>query len=389
MKGKTILIVLILLTLIFAGFLAVRNYLLPKMSGENVSLINILIPRREAIGFLPYWLISRAQSDYSKYITTLTYFSLTVDGDGTIQKYTNPGESEPGYLALNNGKINPFLDSARQKGVDLSLAVFSGNDETITKMLENPETSAKKLIREVTPIMEKYGFTDLNLDIEQVKEASPEARAKFTRFIQAVKNNLDVKRVKSLSIDITASAFIKKTNLCDPIALTPLVDKVILMAYDYHYVGSYVTGPVAPEGGAGTVSEFDTRTAVQAALEMVPPKKLILGVPLYGYGWETIGSIPRSAVIPGSGFVISNAKAENLLSSCATCSAEFDDIDKENHIIYKDQDTGTYYQIFYPDKQAAQYKVNLAKEQSLGGIALWALGYEGKTILDPLSSYHN
>lgn len=389
MKGKTVLIVLMLLTLIFAGFLTIRNYLLPKISGENVSPINIIIPHREVIGFLPYWLVGRAQNNYTKYITTLTYFSLTIDGDGTIQKYTNPGESEPGNLALNSGKIDSFLKSALKEGVNLSLAVFSGDDGKISEMLENPEKSAKNLIEKVTPIMEKHGFTDLNLDIEQVKDASPEARAKFTRFVQAVKKNLNTKQVKSLSIDISASAFIKKTNLCDPATLTPLVNKVILMAYDYHYAGSYVTGPVAPEGGAGTISEFDTQAAVEAALKIVPPKKLILGIPLYGYGWETIGSVPRSAVIPGTGFTISNARAENLLAACATCSAKFDSIDKESQIIYKDQETGTYYQIFYPDKKATQYKVELAKQNSLGGIAVWALGYEGKTILEPLSSYRN
>ncbi|MCX6816845.1 MAG: glycosyl hydrolase family 18 protein [Candidatus Beckwithbacteria bacterium] len=389
MKRKSVLIFLILIAVIFAGYLTIYNYFLPKISGEKVSLVNIVIPRREVVGFLPYWLVSRAQNDYSKYITTLTYFSLTVAGDGTIQKYTNPGESEPGYLALTSGKIDPFINSAKEKKVKLSLAVFSVDDETINNLLADPEASAKNLVEAVTPIMENYGFTDLNLDIEQTQDASPAARVKFTRFVQAVKSNLDPKKVKSLSIDITAFAFVKETNLSDPAILASLVDKVILMAYDYHYIGSYVTGPVAPGEGAGVVSEFDTQAAVEAALKIMPAKKLILGIPLYGYGWEAIGNVPRSAIIPGTGFIISNVRAETLLADCATCSAQFDQIDKESHFIYEDQTTKTYYQIFYPDKAAIQYKTELAKQNSLGGIALWALGYEGETILEPLSAYHN
>lgn len=389
MKLKNILIFLVILIVFLVGFFSIRNYFIPKISGKNVTPINIIIPRKEVIGFLPYWLISRAQDDYSKYLTTLTYFSLTINNDGTIQKYTNPGESEPGYLALTSGKVDPFLDSAKQKGLTLSLAVFSSNDEKIIDMLNDPEQSAKNLIKEVTPIMEDYGFTDLNLDIEQTQDASPAARLKFTSFVKAIKNNLNPKIIKSLSIDVSASSFIKETNLSNPATLFPLVDQVIIMAYDYHYIGSYVTGPVAPEGGAGTISEFDTQTAVKKALEIIPSKKVILGIPLYGYGWEAISNTPRSATIPSSGFVISNQRAEDMLSSCATCSAQFDQIDKENHFIYQDQETKTFYHIFYPDKQATQSKIELAKLHSIGGLALWALGYEGETILEPLSEYHH
>jgi spore germination protein YaaH len=237
--------------------------------------------------------------------------------------------------------------------------------------------------------MQNYGFTELNLDIEQVSDASPAARFAYTKFVQAVKNSMDTDVIKSLSTDVSASAFIRNTNLADPASLTPLVDKIIVMAYDYHYAASYVTGPVAPGKGAGTVSEFDTEAGIESALKVTPKDKLILGIPLYGYEWETIGSTPRSAVIAGTGLTISNARAEDFLASCASCSAEFDQVDMEKHIIYKDQETGIYHQIFYPDKVATAYKVKLAKNHSLAGIALWALGYEGNSILEPLSFYHN
>jgi spore germination protein YaaH len=203
-----------------------------------------------------------------------------------------------------------------------------------------------------------------------------------------VRNN-GTDKIKTISIDVSASSFVKTTNLEDPSSLAPFVDTVIIMAYDYHYAGSYVTGPVAPGEGAGIISEYDTGTAVEEALNTIPADKLILGIPLYGYEWETIESASRSAVIAGSGQTISNSRAEDFLSGCATCSARFDPIDMEESIIYKDQETGTYHQIFYPDKMATEYKVKLAKDNSLGGMALWALGYEGKTILEPLASYHN
>ena len=38
----------------------------------------------------------------------------------------------------------------------------------------------------------------------------------------------------------------------------------------------------------------------------------------------------------------------------------------------------SYHQIFYPDKQSTQVKVQFVKNEGLGGLALWALGYEGE-----------
>jgi spore germination protein len=388
MPRKIVLIILTLLLGGVVGFLIIYKYFSPETLRKNTPIVNMTIPQREVIGFLPYWLIGKAQKDYSKYITTLTYFSLSLNKDGTIQKYTKPGESEPGYLALQRGKIDTFLNSAKEKGENLSLTVFSGNDNDINEILKDPLTSANNLTKDIIPIMQEYGFSDLNLDVEQIQDASPAARINFREFVKNIKGNLDNTKAGTVSIDISAIAFVKEDNLADPAALAPLANKIILMAYDYHNTGSFVTGPVAPGLGAGTVSEFDTESALAAALKIMPSQKVILGIPLYGYEWETIENTPRSATIPGTSLIISNKRAEDFLASCATCNAIFDKTDQESHIIYKN-DNGTYQQIFYPTKDSTQFKANLANENSLGGIAVWALGYEDKTILEPLSSYHN
>jgi spore germination protein YaaH len=162
---------------------------------------------------------------------------------------------------------------------------------------------------------------------------------------------------------------------------------MIIMGYDYHFQGSYVTGPVAPLFGAGTVSEYDIQTAVEKALTMMPAEKIILGVPLYGYEWETIGNDPRSPVIPGTGLIASSLRVSQLVASCSTCSVKLDPVAEEKYLIYKDTDTGSYHQIFYPDQEVMKDKIEFVQKYNLGGIALWALGYEDSTILDPLKNY--
>ncbi|MBI3888150.1 hypothetical protein HY310_03740, partial [Candidatus Microgenomates bacterium] len=56
-------------------------------------------------------------------------------------------------------------------------------------------------------------------------------------------------------------------------------------------------------------------------------------------------------------------------------------------IVFKDEKTNTYHQIFVPNQNSMQEKIDLAKKYDLAGIALWALGYEGETILEPLENY--
>jgi spore germination protein len=386
MLQKTLIVWAGILAGIFLAYFLVTKTNTLNIGSKNSSVADVFKPpQKTVIGFLPFWLIDKAQSDYSSYITQLSYFNVTIDDNGTIQKFTGPGQSDPGWHSLSTGKIDDYLAGAKSKGIELSLTVFSGNDKKIDKFLEDPTGSAQNLVNELSPVMSQYGFTDLNLDIEKVSEASPEARLKFTNFVSEVRRNLD--KDISITVDIPPVAFVKDKNLSDPKTLAPLVDHVVLMDYDFHNPGSFVTGPVSPESGAGIVSEFDTESAAEAALTMVPAQKLILAVPLYGYSWETLNSSPRSAVLPGSAYSISSQLVDDLLARCASCSAEFDKTDGESHIIYKDTETGTYHQIFYPDKTSTQTKVDLAKSQNLGGMALWALGYEGGTILQPLAGY--
>lgn len=346
----------------------------------------IFKPQKQVIGFLPYWLLDKTNKDYPKFITTLSYFSLTIDTDGSILKLNSPTEEEPGWHALKSGKLDATFSNMTKNGVKLSLAVFAGDDKSIYSLIDDPIPHAKNLVDAISPIMKQYSFSDLNLDIESSKEASDEARLKFTQFAREVKNGLDKNNLGTLTIDVSPTIFIKK-YLVDPNSIGAIADYVLLMAYDYHYPGSFVTGPVAPLYGAGTVSEFDTDVPVQLALKIIPKQKIILGLPLYGYGWEAITDFPRSATIPASALVYSNRTVENMLSKCATCSAQIEKEAQESYLIYKDQETDTFHQIFYPDKKVMQAKVDYAKSMDLGGIGLWALGYEGLTVLDPLKGY--
>lgn len=378
MIRNIIFAILGILTGILAGyFLLFRTpvHSILKISGGSQSS-----------GFLPYWLLDKARKDYSEYLDKIYYFGLTVGDDGRIVEFANPQEKEPDWYALESGKVDPFLQKAKDNKQILSLVVFSGVNDSIQKLISDPVKHADDLITDVMPIMKKYGFSDLNLDIEYTDTASKEAQMNFTQFVKEVRKRLQNENLGTLSIDVSPAIFIKN-YLVDPAAISEYVDQIIIMGYDYHFTGSYVTGPVAPLFGASTISEYDIQTAVEKALVIFPAQKIILGVPLYGYEWETIGNDPRSAVIPGTGLTASSLRVQELLEKCATCSVKYDLDALEKYVVYKDEERGSYHQIFYPDEEVMSEKIKFAQKYNLGGIALWALGYEDPNILNPLKNY--
>jgi spore germination protein YaaH len=376
----------LILGLLF-GYLAIfYSPLFAKEKQDHFISPLLLSPRPEVIGFMPYWLIGKADKDYSSQITTLTYFGLTVGKDGSIVKLANEQEEEPGWAAFTSSTLSKILNQSGKTGLKRSLLVFSSDSVAIDTLMSDPNEHARNLTHDVIPLMKEHGFTDLNLDIESTKNASVSAQDNFVTFIKEVRAQLTKEKIASLTVEISGNDVIKP-YLIDAQKIAPYVDHIVFMAYDFHYIGSSVTGAVAPLFGAGITSEFDTQAAVEKLLAVMPSEKLILGIPLYGYEWETLASTPHAAIIPGTGITASNSRVQSFLSKCSTCSATFDDESKESYVIYNDKETSTFHQLFYPDEKATREKVSYAQTMHLGGLALWALGYEERTMMTPLETY--
>jgi len=353
---------------------------------DNPALTTLNINKPQVVGFLPYWLLDKADKPYEQYITTLTYFGLSLSSDGTIQKLTNPQEEEPGWTTLKGDAYTKRLADGKKANLKQSLLIISGDDAIIHDVLQDPVASANNLMGDVAPIMKDKGFTDLNLDIESFMAASPSGQAAFTQFVKTVKDALVAQKLGTLSLDLIPISLVKPM-LYDAKALGALADSIVLMTYDYHYTGSFTAGAIAPIGGAGTTVEYDVETAVKEALKYIPKEKILLGVPLYGYEWETIDSATESATIPGGSATASTRRVAEILATCTDCTRGIDPVSREPYVIYPE---GDYYnELYYEDESSMKEKIALAQKYNLGGVALWALGYEDDTMLKPLMTYKN
>lgn len=353
--------------------------ILGVLFGLFIIFLIPILPKQQIIGFQPYWLLQKADKPYEKYINVYTYFGLILDRDGRIVKLVNPQEEEPGWTALKSGGF-------QKNHLKSSLLIHNSDEASISALLQAPESHARNLVADVLPIMQKYGFTDLNLDIESFTEASASAQQQYTAFIKELKKGIDKNNLGTLTVEITPISLVT-SRLINAQEIGKIADYLVLMAYDFHYAGSYVAGPVAPLGGGGKVAEFDITTALKETLNVVPRRKVILGIPLYGYEWETISDKPGAPTIPGGGATASNRRITALLKSCRNCVKGFDELAQQPYIIFQDNDD--FHQIYYEDEKSVLQKLKLAKDSNIAGVALWALGYEGQNILNPLKDYKN
>lgn len=358
----------------------------PRPSSLVTRTLGLYKP--EIIGFQPYWLVAGGKNSYAKDLTTLTYFSLAVEKDGTIRKEDNPGEGEPGFVMLTSDIYAATVSARRRAGTKLSLLVQNMVEEDILDLIATPEAHATKLIEEVAPIMQKHGFTDLNLDIESFTKASESARLGYVQFVKAVKDELMRLRLGTLTVELTPKSPVE-LHLIDVARIGEIADYLVLMAYDYHTITSSVAGPIAPLGGVPTEAEYDVETALKETLRYAPASKVILGVPLYGYEWETLKNTPGSAVVPGSWQVATGKRMEEFIKTCSDCTKGFDIVAQEAYVIYPGETPRHFQQAFYENKDALQAKIALAKKYQLAGIAMWAVGYESDGMLAPIGVYKN
>ncbi len=324
-------------------------------------------------GFLPYWNMDVAK--IQKELSHLSYFSLTIGGDGKLitkeQDYAEPGYNKlrsEEFLELSNQTIE-------QRGsVELTITQFNGDD--IYSFLSS-EAAQQQLFDDLDGVILAYPFSGINIDIEPAGSGSAQLQDKMTTFVKNLNNHLDSKYDDiQLSIDVYAGAA-NNTSIWNISAIEPHVDYIIVMAYDFHRRSSMTAGPVAPLFGGKDLWDSDINQHLQAFVEQVPPKKILLGVPFYGYEWQTTSRDAQSSTFPDTGRTASIDRVSKLMKNKEELFVEehWNEDALSPYLSYEED--GETFVIYYENSRSISYKLDYVNQLDLGGIAIWALGYEG------------
>ncbi|MGB5979746.1 MAG: glycoside hydrolase family 18 protein, partial [Cyclobacteriaceae bacterium] len=191
-----------------------------------------------------------------------------------------------------------------------------------------------------------------------------------TNFIIDLSNSLTRQR-KDYLITIALPA-IDFGQVYDLPQLTRYVDMFVMMGYEYHGSNSKVAGPVAPLSAGDRWGAFDLQKSVDAyLLSGVPAEKLILGLPYYGSEWST-----RDLKFPSTvSRFISHPTYRHIRQRHGEPRCCDDEVSASAYYVYRNSGN-QYRQIWYEDSTSLAKKYDYIIEKGLGGVGIWALGYD-------------
>ncbi len=308
----------------------------------------------EIFAFAPYWPLPYSTTFDVAGMTTLAYFGLDVNGNGTIR------QSGSGWDGYQSQDLVNLIDRAHAAGDRVVLTATCFDQAALDQLTSDPSAAAR-LGPALAGLIAAKNLDGVNLDFEGAGSADRTGLDKLVAQVSARLHAADPHW--QVTMDTYASSAGDPNGFFDIAGLAPSVNAFFVMAYDMN--DPTVPSPTSPLGGSG----FTDMKAVEQYAAVVPASKVILGVPYYGYQWPTTGpNLGDPATGPPLPVSYSQVAAESHL-------AYWDPATQTPWTSY--QVGGQWYQTFYDDPTSLALKADLAGFFHLRGLGIWALGMGG------------
>ena len=284
------------------------------------------------------------------------------------QNMTGVNVISPTWFAVqdNAGNISniataDYVAQAHEKGLKIWGLVDNFSENVNTSELLAKTSARQNLISQLVNAAVGAGIDGINVDFEYLKEDVGVHFLEFLRelSIECHKNNL------VLSVDNPPPA--EYTSHYDRAEQGRVVDYVVIMGYDEHYVGSEEAGSVA--------SLPWVEQGIQDTLAEVPAERVINAMPFYTRLWKTeAGTLSSEAIgMDAAAEVLTTNNAETYWDN--TTSQQYGEYEKDN----------CAYKIWVENADSIAAKVQLAVKYNLAGVSAWKLGFENSGIWQVIS----
>lgn len=259
-----------------------------------------------------------------------------------------------------------FELSAEKKLPVLALVKNAGFSRSNASALLRDSAARAAAVSNIVGIMDK-GYAGVNLDFENVDPADRQYYTQFVAQLSAALRDKGYLLTLSLPAKFSDNPDHNWSGAFDYEALAPLVDYIMVMAYDHHWGDGSLQGPIA---GIEWV-----RGAVEYSLTAVPKHKLILGVAGYAYDW-----------IDGTRTAESMAAHEAVaLAAAYRSSISWDSHHMTPYFRYSSE--GQQHEVHFENERSLREKIALVEEYGLRGMALWRLGYEVPEVWEEIQRW--
>ena len=312
--------------------------------------------RYKTFGWHPYYNGSSYKTYNFSILWGVSYYSYNIE-----PKTGN-------YKSIHQWKTTALIDSAKAHNckVFLSVSNFGKNNNTI--FLKNIE-SQNTLIDSLSSLLAHRKANGINIDFEGVPKKS---KKEFTNFIVLISKKL--KKINpSYMVSLSLYA-VDWNNIFDIKAIDSHIDFYTLMGYDYYGSFSKTTGPITPLNSSKKFGNGLLTSITNYRKKGVHPKKLIVGLPYYGVEWYTNSSKPGANVVQFKSHPPYKSIRKIDIDSLRI-PLQFDTVSSSNFMIMKNNNT-TFRQLFFEDKKSLSIKYDWIKKNNIGGVGIWALGYD-------------
>jgi len=274
-----------------------------------------------------------------------------------------------GSIAATSDPDGDYLNKTNtyhKLGLTVMPIIYSGDHETYTFILENPDLRIRHII-DIRTLVNKMGFDGIEINYEALPYGD---RFIFVSFIENLTQHLNYYN-KTVCVTLYPRSTGNLSGLaCDAYLYEELgkaADYVKLMAYNQHWSTHPYAGPVASYPWVEGVVKYAVKT--------IPLEKIILGTPTYGYDWavDPYGNtveISRNYSYMDAERVRKQYGVKRLWNETGRYPY-YKYIDNFGHNKLRE--------VHYSDNQSFSYILYLVNKYDIFGVCLWYLGgHDGK-----------
>ncbi len=281
-----------------------------------------------------------------------TWFSFT-DNAGTFRSFASGQYVEKAHSY--GLKVWGVWDNFNYKNE-------TGSDIDTVQILSST-TNRQNIVEQMTATALELGLDGINIDFEGLTSDCG------THYVQFIRELSVACRENQLALSIDNYVPFQFNDFYRLDIQGEVADYIVVMGYDEHWHGSKHPGSVA--------SIDYVSNGLQKTLEMAPAEKVVNALPFYTILWKTEGSDVTDEYI--------TLKNEADFLNRVNITPEWDEETCQNYAQW--QSGNITYQIWLEDIDSIKVKLNVMSAQSIGGVAVWRLGYGTSEVWELIKAY--
>jgi spore germination protein len=338
-----------------AAIVAANNIADPNLiSVGQVLLIPVTAPTRPVVETNGYIFplseatLRRILTPIAPYLTYVSVFSFPVDGLGGLT-YT-AGQAAAAVRVARSLGIVPLIVVSNFDGTnfnpDLARTAMTG-------------ATGQSTINAIVNTAVAEGFGGVNVDFENMYPADRQLYTSFIAALHAAAGARGLSLSNAMAPKWADWPTLPWVGTFDYAALAPHLDFTMLMTYEWGWSGGEPMA-VAPVNLVRRVLDY--------AVTQIPPGKILMGIPLYGYDWPV--PLPPGRLAN----TVTPAQATAIAAATNT-DINFDATAQAPWFRYTDE-TGTRHEVWFSDVRSSVAAHALISEYGLRGASYWNLVLE-------------